>query len=86
MRGPLDKKPDVWELISQVPVLKSWMPSVGYEIPSSQGKTPNFEFLPDCGLPHQGGVYGKTVSQPFLTISVWFHSCLPYMKESLHSF
>ena len=32
------------------------------------------------------GFYGETVSQPFLSTLLWFPSCLPNVKGSLHQF
>lgn len=66
-------EPDVLGLVSR-------LPKVEYKSFTAQGEAPGFDFSPDCGSPHRGGVYSRNVSQPFLPTSMCFTFRLPDVK------
>lgn len=85
--SPIDfQSQTFWGLIFQVPVLKDGVPDVGYEPFVPQGEALGFEFPPDYGSLHQGGVYGKILSHPFLPDSVGFLSGLADVEGLLCPF
>lgn len=55
----------LWDLVSQLPVLKFGMSAVGYNLFPSQREGPGFG-----GHHAEGGIYDRIVSQPFLPSSM----------------
>lgn len=69
-------KPKVLALVSQLPKQE-------YKSFDALGEAPGFDFSPDGVSPHQGGVSGKNVFQPFLPTSMCFPFRLPDVKGFL---
>lgn len=49
--------------------LKSWAVDVGWSIPS--GRCWELEISPNLLVPYGGGVHGESMSQPFMSFSMW---------------
>ena len=65
-----------------VGVLKVGVPNVGSKSFTVQREAGIWDFPPVCMMLYQGGLYGESVSQPFLAISVWIFSHSPDVYES----
>lgn len=74
-----------WGLISQVLALKAGLLHVEYKTLLLRGLRV-LSSLPTVGHNTRAGVYGETVSQPFLPALVCSPSCLPNVKRSMNQF
>lgn len=80
-----------WGLVSQVQVLKLGVSVGGFKPFSSWGEALGSEFSSDWDITvWEGGIYGKTVSQPLLSPSMWFlflfASCVAVAQPGLSFF